>query len=306
MHRQQPAGLPWAPAAGHHVLLFVAQRWHKGMWHRGIGTNCPWSSPHSVSAGGFASDSMVVAHPQSLTCLSLLTQMYGQQARALCLQCGAKLYTAQRHCLGPADSKGFSKEKQDRKDPVIPRKKHQHIPPDKQLRDKRQKRLPKADEERVDKYHVWKFQLQFCSAGYNHVGGVSQPCQEFGALLRRDACAVWVHCALCQTCASAQGCAPRLLLALLQSSGELTACCRAGGGSWGHHSISCRIQSSCHAGAVLLCRQLPVLLSPQLLHGTGQLVNTDCCRVWHKSGRCWGIAGVCWSKQLPATATAWE
>lgn len=77
------------------------------------------------------------------TCWSLLTQLQRQQARALHVPCGAKLYTAQRSCLGPADRNGFSKEKQDRKDPVILRKKHQHIPPDKQLRDERQKRLPK-------------------------------------------------------------------------------------------------------------------------------------------------------------------
>lgn len=51
---------------------------------------------------------------------SLLTQIYGQKARALHVPCGAKLYTAQRSCLGPADRKGFSKEKQDRKDLVIP------------------------------------------------------------------------------------------------------------------------------------------------------------------------------------------
>lgn len=51
---------------------------------------------------------------------SLLTQIYRQQARALRVPCGAKLYTAQRSCLGPADRKGFSKEKQDRKDLVIP------------------------------------------------------------------------------------------------------------------------------------------------------------------------------------------
>lgn len=101
--------------------------------------------------------------------------------------CGAELYTAQRSCPGPADRRGFSKEKQDRKDLVIPPKKHQHIPPGKQLRDGRQRRLPKAAGERADKYHVWKFQLRFCSAGYNHAGGGSQPCQELGALLRRDA-----------------------------------------------------------------------------------------------------------------------
>lgn len=54
------------------------------------------------------------------TCWSLLTQLQRQQARALHVPCGAKLYTAQRSCLGPADRRGFSKEKQDRKDPVIP------------------------------------------------------------------------------------------------------------------------------------------------------------------------------------------
>lgn len=59
--------------------------------------------------------------PLELLCRAKVPpQTCRQQGRALPVPCGAELYKAHRSCLGPADRKGFSKEKQDRKDPVIP------------------------------------------------------------------------------------------------------------------------------------------------------------------------------------------
>lgn len=83
---------------------------------------------------------------------------------------------------GPADRKGFSKEKQDRKDQVIPRKKHQHIPPGKQLRDGRQRRSPRPTRTMCGNFS------SALQQGYDHGGAGSQPCQEFGALLHSAAC----------------------------------------------------------------------------------------------------------------------
>lgn len=102
-----------------------------------------WTGP-TPRAGGFASSSGHWSSSAEPRCSSPLpAQTSRQQERALPAPCAAGLYTAQRSCPGPADRKGFSKEKQDRKDLVIPRKKHQHIPPGERLRDGRQRRSPR-------------------------------------------------------------------------------------------------------------------------------------------------------------------
>lgn len=109
---------------------------------------------------------------------------------------------------------------------------------------------------------MWKFQLQFCSAGCNHVGGVSQPCQEFGALLQRDTCAVLVHVMPSARPVPQQGtvlhmrpwprcralaCSPHAAAPRTKQSTRR----RLGGTTPSHWTWSGH-----HTGAVLLCRQI--------------------------------------------------